>query len=316
MPGPSEIDPSLFREAWFLTGPTASGKTAAAIALAKRINAEIVVMDSMTVYREMNIGTAKPTTEDLAQVPHHLIDLVSPTEEFSISQYLAMAADVVDQVQTRGKAVLFVGGTPLYLRALLRGLDQGPPPDPAFRAEVAEEAERHGPQALHDRLALVDPLAASRIHPHDIKRLIRALEVFHATGSPISHRQRHFDELPANPAKRVFGLEWPRSVLHERINARVEQMFQRDFVAEVRALLEKYGQLGKTASQAVGYKEVLAHLAEGVALEDTLRTVQTRTRRFARRQETWFRSFSELKRIAAPGLSAEELAETIEQQGS
>ncbi len=306
-----EIDPSQFRECWFLTGPTASGKTAAGIALAKRIDAEIVVMDSMTVYRDMDIGTDKPTPEQRAAIPHHLLDLVSPTEEFSISQYLEAASEVVESIRQRGKRALFVGGTPLYLKALLRGIDQGPPPSPAFRAEVMAEVEKYGPEALHARLELVDPLAASRIHPHDTKRLIRALEVFHATGLPISHRQRHFDEPPEEPPQHVFALQWPRERLHERINTRVRKMFERGFVDEVRALLEKYGQLGKTASQAVGYREILSHLEGNLTLEETIRAVQTRTRRFARRQETWFRAFAELRRIPAEDMSPEELAETM-----
>ena len=306
-----ELDPTPFLDCWFLTGPTASGKTATGIALAQLIDAEIVVMDSMTVYREMNVGTAKPTAQQVEEVRHHLLDLVSPTEEFSISEYLQAAARAVDDIRSRGKQVLFVGGTPLYLRALLRGIDQGPPPDPAFRAEVMEEVEQYGSQALHDRLALVDPLAASRIHPHDTKRLIRALEVFHATGLPISHRQRHFDQPPLELPRHAFALQWPRGILHERINARVQEMFERGFVDEVRRLIDKYGRLSKTASQAVGYREVLAHLIENVPLEETIRAVQTRTRRFARRQETWFRSFEELRPVSAVEASAQQLAERL-----
>ena len=158
-------DPELFCHCWFITGPTASGKTDVGVALAERINAEIVVVDSMTVYKGMKIGTAKATRTHQEAVRHHLLDLVSPTEEFSVSQFLAAATDAVTDIKQRGKEALFVGGTPLYLRALLRGMDDGPPPDPEFRRQVEDELQQVGNQALHDRLNLVDPLSAARIHP-------------------------------------------------------------------------------------------------------------------------------------------------------
>jgi len=305
-------DPELFCHCWFITGPTASGKTDVGVALAERIHAEIVVADSMTVYKGMEIGTAKATRAHQEAVPHHLLDLVSPTEEFSVSQFLAAATDAVTDIKQRGKEALFVGGTPLYLRALLRGMDDGPPPDPEFRRQVEDELQQVGNQALHDRLNLVDPLSAARIHPHDTKRMIRALEVFHATGTQISHRQRHFDQPPAILSKRAFVLNFPRPVLHDRINARVESMFERGFVDEVQELLNQYGALGKTAAQAVGYKEVIEHLSGNATLKETINLVQARTRQFARRQETWFRSFDELRCVSAGVMSGPDIAQTMD----
>ena len=183
-----------FLDAWFLTGATASGKTRVGLSLARKINAEIIALDSMSLYRDMDIGTAKPTTEEQAEVPHHLIDVLDPTETSSISHYLQMAQDAAKEIRSRGKEVLFVGGTPLYLKALLRGLSEGPAPDHAFRQALEEEAARVGNAAMHARLQMIDPLAAARIHENDTRRMIRALEVHKATGQPMSHYQFEFED--------------------------------------------------------------------------------------------------------------------------
>lgn len=288
---------SLARDSWFLTGPTAAGKTRVGLELAERLGAEIISLDSMAVYRGMDVGTAKPTAEDRRRVPHHLLDLVEPTEEFSVSQYVAAAEASIAEIRARGMEVLFVGGTPLYLKALLRGLFEGPPADWDFRQQVEEEARVVGAAALHERLALVDPLSAAKLHPHDLRRIIRALEVQRLTGQPISHLQVQFDESRAADECRVFVLDWPRDQLHERINERVEQMFTGGLVAETQTLLDKYGSLSRTASQAVGYCETIEHLAGRRTLAETVELVQARTRQFARRQETWFRSLSECRRV-------------------
>ena len=212
--------------------------------LAERLNAEIISMDSMAIYRGMDIGTAKPSCELRDQIPHHLIDILDPTDVFSVSDYLVAAEECVNDIRTRGKEPLFVGGTPLYLKAMLRGMFEGPPADEEFRAEVAAEIDRVGIEALHQRLQQVDPLSAEKLHPNDVRRVIRALEVYKATGEPISHMQMQFDEgRPADEAK-VFVISWPRTELHERINDRVERMFDAGFVEEVRSLLwPKYFQL-------------------------------------------------------------------------
>jgi tRNA dimethylallyltransferase len=299
--------------AWYLTGPTASGKSAVALELAERLKAEIIPLDSMTIYREMDIGTAKPSAEDRARVPHHLLDIVSPDQEFSLSEYVEAAHAAIADIKGRGKEVLFVGGTPLYLKSLLRGVYQGPPADWEFREQIEEELKTVPLEALHERLQIIDPLAAAKLHPHDKRRIIRALEVFRATGLPLSHRQTQFDEgLPAEQC-RVFVLDWPRETLHQRINARVEQMFAAGLIEEVRRLIAKYGALSRTAAQAVGYREVIDYLSGGEQnLADCRDRVQIRTRQFARRQMTWFNSLSECTFVPQrEGLSAAERAEEI-----
>lgn len=282
-------------DCWFLTGPTASGKTAVGLELAELLGAEILSLDSMAIYRGMDVGTAKPTPEERRRVPHHLLDIVDPVEEFSLSQYVAAAQGAMRQVRSRGREVLFVGGTPLYLKALLRGLYPGPPADWEFRRQIEEELKAVDLAALHERLSLVDPLAAARLHPHDKRRIIRALEVYHLTGHPLSHQQTQFDEVRRDRGCRVWVLHWPREQLQQRIDERVERMFRGGLVEEVRGLLATHGRLGRTASQAVGYREVLEHLQGVRGLEATIERVKRRTRQFARRQGTWFRSLRECR---------------------
>jgi len=322
------VTSSQFADCWFLTGATAVGKTRVGIALAKRLGAEIISLDSMAVYRGMDIGTAKPTPDDQAQIPHHLVDIVDPDQPFSIAQYLDAAQAKVIEVRSRGREVLFVGGTPLYLKCLLRGLFEGPPANwplrEEIRQEIAEVGIMAGNQALHSRLENVDPVAASQIHPNDTRRLIRALEVYRATGQPISHQQLQFDEgLPADQC-RVFVLRRSREDQHQRINMRVDKMIARGLVEEVGQLTADGRQLGRTASQAVGYREVLDYLA-GQSDQETpldqetqlhqetmIEKIKTRTRRFAKRQGTWFRSLSECRFVDVAGeMEVEEIAESI-----
>jgi tRNA dimethylallyltransferase len=280
------------RDCWYLTGATASGKTSVGIELAKLLNAEIISLDSMSVYREMNIGTAKPTDEQRAEVPHHLLDVVAPNEVYSLSQYIRDAHEVIGEIRLRGREVLFVGGTSLYLKSLLRGVYPGPPADWEFRNQIEAELETVGIEALHARLEQVDPLAAAKLHPNDKRRIIRALEVYKQTGRPLSHEQTHFDDIPHEACK-AFVLSWPRPMLHQRIESRVERMFQSGLVDEVKGLLERHGDLGRTAAQAVGYREVIGMLRDGQGLTESIEKVQARTRQFARRQETWFRNLAE-----------------------
>jgi tRNA dimethylallyltransferase len=307
-----EAQPTL--DCWFLTGATAVGKSQVGLALAKRLNAEIISLDSMAIYRGMDIGTAKPTKEEQAQVRHHLIDVVDPNEEFSIERYLDAAHAAIADIKSRGREVLFVGGTPLYLKALLRGMSSGPPADWQMREEIAAEVAEVGNAALYERLEQLDPLAASQIHPNDTRRLIRALEVFRTTGSPISHQQIHFEEgTPAENCK-VFVLRRPREEQHERINARVEQMFERGLVEEVKQLVADGKQLGRTASQAVGYQEVIEYL-NGGDYDAMVAKIKTRTRRFAKRQGTWFRSLCECRFMDITGeVDAEAIASDIAAQ--
>ena len=297
---------------WYVTGPTASGKTRVGLELAQRLNAEIISLDSMAVYQQMDIGTAKPTAEQRSTVPHHLLDVVPPDTDFSLSQYVNEAHRAVARIRESGREVLFVGGTPLYLKSLLRGIYEGPPADWDFRDEVEKELEATGVEALHQRLAQVDPLTAHRLHPHDKRRIIRALEVHKITGQPISHQQEQFDDGKPAESCRVFVLGWPRDVLHTRIEDRVESMFEAGLVEEVQQLLEQYQTLGRTAAQAVGYREVIEMIHGNHAQEETIQRVMARTRQFARRQETWFRSLSECRRVErSEAASTTETVETI-----
>ncbi|HWB09464.1 MAG TPA: tRNA (adenosine(37)-N6)-dimethylallyltransferase MiaA [Pirellulales bacterium] len=281
----------------FITGPTASGKTALALEVAGRLNGEILSLDSMAVYRGLDIGTAKPSPEERRQVLHHLLDLVDPDQEFSLAEYLAEAARACQAVRARGRVPFFVGGTPLYLKALLRGIFQGPPADWEFRRRVVAEAEERGNGWLHERVRHVDPRAAQRLHPHDTRRLVRALEVFEKTGRPISDWQQQFDRARPAAECRVFVLDWQREELYRRIDARVEVMFGAGLIGEVRHLLTAGQNLGRTARQALGYREVFEHLSGQRSLAETIDLVKTRTRQFAKRQLTWFRSLSECRWI-------------------
>jgi tRNA dimethylallyltransferase len=281
------------QRAIYLTGPTAVGKTAVAIALAHRLGAEVIALDSMTLYRGMDIGTAKPTAAQRSAVPHHLIDVLDPWESASVATYRHWALDVAADVDARGKQSLFVGGTPLYLKALLRGLFEGPTADPELRAFLEAEALRWGDLALHARLNEIDPATAARLHPHNRRRIIRALEVLHATGRPLCDWQSEHDR-PAI-GTRVFALDRRRAELHERIDRRVVEMFAAGFVDEVRVLASGPRPMGTTASQAVGYREVLDHLAGRAGLAETIERVQVRTRQFAKRQATWFRGLAEVE---------------------
>lgn len=302
---------------WFLTGATAGGKTQVALHLAKMLDAEVVSLDSMAIYREMNIGTAKPTTDQQAIVPHHLIDIVDPTESFSVSRYRDMALAKIDEIEARGRRVLFVGGSALYLKALLRGLFQGPPADWSFRERIEKEASIAGETVLHDRLKVLDPLSAHKLHVNDRRRIVRALEVFHLTGKPISHWQMQFDHAHRADECRVFTLRHPRGILHERIANRVAGMFDAGLVGEVEQLLAKHKNLSRTASQAVGYCEVIEYLAGRRTLAETQEQTLIRTRRFARHQETWFRNLPECAFIEIVGeLQPEKVAETVYEVGT
>ncbi|MBL4885556.1 MAG: tRNA (adenosine(37)-N6)-dimethylallyltransferase MiaA [Planctomycetaceae bacterium] len=307
------IAPELLHQCWFLAGPTACGKTATAIELAKSIDAEILSLDSMAIYRDMDIGTAKPTAQEQSQIPHHLINLINPEEEYSLSQYMDRAAEVVQDILARNKTPLFAGGTGLYLRSILRGVFEGPPADWDFRNR-AEQQELETPGYLHAELLKCDPPSAKRLHPNDQRRVIRALEVFHQTGKQFSAQQQQ-PELPPEyrPAK-VFWLHPNRPWLYARINRRVDLMLEQGLIEEVTELLQRDPPPGRTAVQGLGYKEIIEHLRDGVPLEQTIVTLKTRTRQFAKRQHTWFRNLSECQEIMVDGTeTATALAKRIEQ---
>jgi tRNA dimethylallyltransferase len=287
------------QDVFILTGPTGSGKSELGLALAERLEAEIVAMDSMTLYRGMDIGTAKPSVAERGRAPHHLIDVLEPWESASVAWWLGRALECCREIRGRGKRALFVGGTPLYLKALLRGLFEGPPANPELRRRLEQEAETLGKQALHERLARVDPATAARLHPNDQRRVIRALEVFESTGRPISDWQREWHRQTENDGGHVLWLDLPRADLYARIDARVQKMVEAGLVEEVRALRKLPQPLSKEASQALGYKEMFAHIDGQATLEETVQRIQTRTRNFAKRQITWFRHLPECRPVSA-----------------
>lgn len=294
---PTETFDSLARRCIVIAGATAAGKSDVAMKLAETIGGEIVSLDSIAVYRGMDIGTAKPSPSDRASVPHHLIDVVDPTEQFSVACYLRHAHAAVADIVARSRTPIFVGGTPMFLKGVLRGFDPGPPADWEFRKSVEADLQSHGIDALRERLRQVDPLAEHRIDPGDSRRMIRALEVARHYGQPISHRQIQFDRpVPANQC-RVFAIRWPRPQLHARIHARVDAMFAAGLVDEVRGLLDQHQSLSRTASQAVGYREVIDHLDGRRSIDETIEAVKTHTRQMAKRQESWLRSFSEVRYV-------------------
>lgn len=297
--------PATGERAWpppyYVSGATAGGKTAVGVELARQAGGEIVSMDSMALYRGMDVGTAKPGEAERQAVPHHLIDVLDPSEECSLAQYLAMARRAAAEIRARGRQPIFVGGTPLYLKALLRGIFEGPPADWEFRRKLEAMASEQGPEALHEILRRVDPRSAERLGRRDARRAIRALEVFEKTGRPISELQQQFEQARPATECRVFVLDWPRQELYARIERRVEAMFESGLVAEVQTLLAAGRPLSRTARQALGYREVLEHLAGQRDLPETISLVKTRTRQFAKRQLTWFRSLSECRTVKVHG---------------
>ena len=304
------------RHCWFLSGPTAGGKTSVGIELAHRLGAEIISMDSMALYRGMDIGTAKPNAAEREMARHHLIDVVDPHEDYSVAEYIEAAGSAANEILARGKHVLFVGGTPLYLKSLLRGIFDGPPANWEVRGRLEQEAAELGSESLHRRLAEVDSVTAARLHPRDTRRLIRALEVHQTTGKPISQSQTQFDRGHSPDACRVFVLDWPREQLYERINRRVDAMFSAGLVQEIRRLLDRGKPLSRTAGQAVGYREVVEHLSGERDLRETVELVKTRTRQFAKRQLTWFRSLTECRMVKVEEpFQAGEIANRIAAEG-
>lgn len=277
---------------YYLSGPTASGKTAIGLILADRLDAEIVSMDSMSLYIGMDIGTAKPTVQEQERVPHHLLDVIAPSQEYSLSQYLHEVERVVTEIRSRGKNVLFVGGTPLYLKGLLRGIFHGPGSDARIRERLQCEADSG--ENLHRRLTEVDPDSARRLHHNDVRRIIRALEVYEMTGQAISAMQTQFDVPASTQTHRVVVLDWEKERLNERINERVTIMFEQGFLEETRALFER--NLSKTASQAVGYRELFDYFQGKYAyLSEAQELIRLHTRQFSKKQRTWFRGLSECR---------------------
>ena len=270
-----------------VAGPTAVGKTEWSLLLAEALDGEIVSADSRLVYRGMDIGTAKPSPAEMARVPHHLIDILDPGETLGLAEFQRLARAAIDGIHARGRLPLLVGGTGQYVWALLEGWTAPPvPADPARRAALEADAARIGHEALHARLAALDPDAAAIIDPRNVRRTIRALEVIEATGQPFSAQRR---KVPPPYATFIAGLARPRAELYGRIDARVDAMMAAGLLDEVRRLAAGGRRLSASAGQALGYRELGRHLAGEIPIEEAVRLAQRNTRHFARRQTNWFR---------------------------
>lgn len=273
-----------------IAGPTASGKTALAATLAKELNGEVVSCDSMQVYRRMDIGTAKPSLEEMQGIPHHMIDVAEPWEDFSVSRYCEMAAPIVDDIISRGKTAVIAGGTGLYMDALIRGNAFAPFPATGVRERLEAQADAEGMEAMLSRLRAVDPDAARRLHLSDRKRILRALEVYLETGETITEHNRKTQAVPPRYSPLWLGLDFARrGELYRRINLRVSLMLEQGLVEEIRGLLADGIPEKATAMQAIGYKEFVDALDGRCTIEEAADQVRQSSRRYAKRQLTWFR---------------------------
>jgi tRNA dimethylallyltransferase len=272
-----------------LSGPTASGKSALALALAREFPVEILNADSLQVYRRFDVGTAKPSVAERAEVPHHLIDVADPDEPYDAGRYVREAERAIGEIRTRGKVPMLVGGTGMYIRALLRGLDPLPS-DPRVRGELARRWEEEGGAALHAELERIDPGTSARVHPSDRLRVLRALEIAAVTGTPPSLARSSWGAARARHAS-LFLVLWPdRETLYRGIEARTEGMFRRGLLEEVRGLLAGGLDRSLKPMMALGYRHAAAHLLDGIPLRETIEAVKRDTRRYAKRQVTWLSS--------------------------
>ena len=286
-----------------IVGATASGKTSLSLDIAESLGCEILCMDSMQIYKRMDIGTAKPTAAERARAPHHLLDFVEPTAPFSVAEYVTAAHAVISQVLSRGHIPLLVGGTGLYLQGLSLPMDYGGlPSDPDIRAELQSQLDLEGPAFMHDKLAAIDPQSASRLHPNDTRRVIRALEIYRLTGIPMSeHRVPSAADSPYD--FQLYTLDWPRAELHRRINLRVDQMMADGLLDEVKALLISGVTPEMQSMQGLGYKELIPVLQQNAPLSEAVEQIKTGTRNYARRQLIWFRRDKRIEWIPADQLS-------------
>ena len=269
--------------------------------LAHQLDAEIISLDSMAIYRGMDIGTAKPSFPERQHILHHLIDIADPHQEFSVAEFVCLAAEAAGSIVERGHTPLFVGGTGLYLRSILRGISEGPEADWELRRRLEQQARTHGRQWLHDQLTACDPATASRLHHNDLRRIIRALEVFELTGKPISDDQHHLPRPEDERPRVVVWLEPPRDWLRDRIDRRVDQMMEAGWLEETRRLIQHDPPPGRTACQALGYRELIEHLQGCMTLDAAVGQIKIATRQFAKRQHTWFRNLVECRALPITG---------------
>lgn len=294
----------------FLVGPTAIGKTEISLELAKMLGCEIISCDSMQVYSGMDIGTSKPAKELRDAIPHHMIDIVKPSEEFSAAQFRELAINAIEDILAKGKVPLFVGGSGLYIKVLIDGIFKGPSSDRELRARLEAEADEFGVEILYKRLKEIDGETASKVHPNDLRRVLRALEVYEKAKAPISKLKNQTQGLSGRYDIKMFGLNMDRKVLYKRIDDRVEKMFSKGLVDEARYLTGQ--NLSLTASQALGYKEVFGFLRNEYGLDEAKRLIKRNTRRYAKRQLTWFRRDKRIEWIIVDENSEpEEIAKVI-----
>lgn len=273
-----------------IAGPTASGKTALAVAMARELNAEVISCDSMQIYRGMDIGTAKPTIDEMDGVVHHMLDVADPGEDFSVSRYCEMADSILTDILSRGKTAIIAGGTGLYMDALIRGNSFAPYPSTGMREKLEREADQIGMEAMLEKLRAIDPDAATKLHTADRKRIIRALEVYYETGKTITEHNHMTQQIPPKYQPVWFGLEDEnREDLYERIDRRVDQMLEDGLLDEIRSLLARGISEKCTAMQAIGYKEFVNALQGNGTVEDAAAQVKQASRHYAKRQLTWFR---------------------------
>ena len=280
---------------WVLTGPTACDKTEIGFTVAQKIRGEIISADSMLFYRGMDIGTAKPSLDMRELVPHHFIDIVDPWESYSVGRYVDDVESLIDAADSKDRKFLIVGGSPLYVKGLVDGIFNGPEADWDIRRDLEELADEKGNQYVHDILQKIDPDKAVELHPNNLRRIIRAIEVYRITGKPVSELQEEYKLTRKSYQFNILCIAREREDIYRRINERVEIMFDKGLVNEVQSLLDNPRGLSKQAKQALGYKEVIQYLDGGLTLDDAKEMVKQSTRRFAKRQMTWFRSFPDVQ---------------------
>lgn len=278
-----------------ILGVTASGKGRLGFDLAQSIDAEIISIDSMKVYRRMDIGTAKPPKEARERIKYHLIDVVEPSDSFSVGAFLDAASEAVAQIKGSDKNIVAVGGTALYIKSLLFGLFEGAGSDEQIRDELRARIEAEGLAKLHDELTLIDPTAAERINPNDARRIVRAMEVYRITGKPISFFQKQWEQPPTKHDWTIIGLRREKADASGRINRRVKKMINTGLVEEVESLLNEEKPLSQQARCAIGYTEIIEHLNGQTTLEEATELIKMHTRRLAKSQRTWFKTFRNVK---------------------
>jgi len=271
-------------------GPTSVGKSALGIVLAEKLNGEIISLDSMQIYKWMDIGTAKPSAEELAAVPHHLIDCIPLNEKSDVASFITKAKEIESEILSRNAIPILVGGTAMYIKAFVDGLFEGPKSSPEIREKFTSIANEKGSEFLHrELLSPIDPITAKKIHPNDLFRIIRAIEVYELTGKPISAQQTQWNQNNKSTEYKLIGLTMPRELLYKKIEERVDKMINSGLVDEVKKLKSLGIEKNKTAAQAIGYKELLAHINGEYSLERAIELIKRNTRRFAKHQLTWFR---------------------------